>query len=152
MNNNNNNNNNNNSSSSSSSSESERLITTLRLRELEEKANGSSQRGSDRLVDLLFELNQGHVFDDWTERVDSEEDEKKMAFFRQLRSMNEDYPGGLRCYVENSRRLLRESLQGANPLEGWSPTVPEGVLLDWEKSNTDYTRYEEVFKVNCVCG
>ena len=41
------------------------------------------------------------------------------------------YPGGLPAYVATARKLLADSRDGRNPFEGYSPSVPQGVGLDF---------------------
>ena len=44
--------------------------------------------------------------------------------------MDSSYPGGLRAYIERSRKLLLASKNGDNPLDNWVPSVPHGVELE----------------------
>ena len=48
--------------------------------------------------------------------------------------MNNTYPGGLKLYVENARRLLKESALCVNPYEGFHPSVPVGEIVDFYNS------------------
>ena len=44
-----------------------------------------------------------------------------------LESVDQSYPdGGLVGYLQNAVELLEKSRRGENPLEGWSPSVPQG--------------------------
>ena len=45
--------------------------------------------------------------------------------------MNNTYPGGLKNYVENARKLLKDSALGINPYEGFHPSVPVGETVDF---------------------
>lgn len=49
----------------------------------------------------------------------------------QLVRMDKAYPsGGLVGYIKNARALLEKSKRGENPLEGWSPSVPDGEMFE----------------------
>jgi UDP-sugar pyrophosphorylase len=60
----------------------------------------------------------------------------------QLERMDTAYPSnGLVGYIENAKRLLEDSKQGVNPLEGWSPSIPDGKCF--ELGSEEYTMVEE---------
>eukprot|EP00921_Rhytidocystis_pertsovi_P003271 GHVQ01005512.1.p1 GENE.GHVQ01005512.1~~GHVQ01005512.1.p1 ORF type:complete len:680 (-),score=101.65 GHVQ01005512.1:659-2698(-) len=48
----------------------------------------------------------------------------------QLEQLDDSYTGGLVGYLNTARRLLKDSRLGANPLEGYRATVPEGEHLE----------------------
>ena len=77
------------------------------------------------LIEGLLEEDQAHLFYDWDPPGIA--DEKKARFLTQLSGVEDNYPGGLRSYLSNSRLLLREAQQGLNPFEGALPEKPEGV-------------------------
>jgi len=79
------------------------------------------------LVTLMLELGQGHVFDGW-ERV-GVNDEKKHGMLQQIERLEKSYPGGIRGYQDNARRLLEAAKAGANPFDGWRPEIPAGIDL-----------------------
>mmetsp|Transcript_29133 Transcript_29133/g.93919 ORF Transcript_29133/g.93919 Transcript_29133/m.93919 type:complete len:623 (-) Transcript_29133:412-2280(-) len=79
-----------------------------------------------QLRSLLKELNQEHLFHNWPAKHSSEDEAR---FYKQLRELNDSYPGGLKAYVSNGRQLLAESKAGVNPLEGWTPELPVGETL-----------------------
>lgn len=83
-----------------------------------------------QLGQMLLDLGQRHLFDHWA--PPGQDDDKKHAFFRQIKKVHESYPieGGLRAYIERARNLLTQSKEGVNPLEGWTPNVPRGESLD----------------------
>uniref|UniRef100_A0A7S3JVS8 UTP-monosaccharide-1-phosphate uridylyltransferase n=1 Tax=Aureoumbra lagunensis TaxID=44058 RepID=A0A7S3JVS8_9STRA len=81
-----------------------------------------------RLVEVLNECGQSHLFEDWTAE-DSVEDRKN--FFAQIEKLNSSYPGGLKAYVESAKSLLAASARGDNPLDGWVPSVPTGESLEF---------------------
>ena len=86
---------------------------------------------------LLAEIGQSHLTADWTDET-SEED--KARFFAQIQQLNGSYPGGIKAYVDNGRRLLADSKNGVNPLEGWSPAVPTGASLEF--ASPEFSEYE----------
>lgn len=50
---------------------------------------------------------------------------------RAVPSAIHDIPHQPKCNTtERARALLAESAQGVNPLEGWTPEVPEGEILE----------------------
>ena len=49
----------------------------------------------------------------------------------QLIELDSQYPGGLLQYAANAVDLLAASAAGENPLEGFKPSVPEGVPLEF---------------------
>jgi len=105
---------------------------------------------------LLLEEDQAHLFAAWGPPQDaaaadapaaaaaaadaadapaaSPDDGKKRALLDQAARLDRDYAhgGGLRGYLRNARRLLAESREGANPFDGYEPSVPkQGVRLDY---------------------
>lgn len=74
------------------------------------------------LAALLLEAGQVACFSGWAPLGTN--DAEKHAFFEQVRKLEANYPGGLRQYVDNARRLLQSAARGQNPLDGWSPSVP----------------------------
>lgn len=69
-----------------------------------------------------------HLFEHWSsENNSADDDEKKKAFMSKLESIDQSYPdGGLIGYLKNATNLLEKSRRGENPLEGWTPSVPQG--------------------------
>jgi len=82
-----------------------------------------------RLAQTLLDLEQHHIFEPWAEA--GQDEARKQAFFRQVAELEANYPGGLRAYVTKARDLLEQSAEGVNPFEGFTPTVPEGAILDF---------------------
>eukprot|EP00201_Polytomella_parva_P008755 CAMPEP_0175052040 /NCGR_PEP_ID=MMETSP0052_2-20121109/8141_1 /TAXON_ID=51329 ORGANISM="Polytomella parva, Strain SAG 63-3" /NCGR_SAMPLE_ID=MMETSP0052_2 /ASSEMBLY_ACC=CAM_ASM_000194 /LENGTH=907 /DNA_ID=CAMNT_0016316405 /DNA_START=213 /DNA_END=2936 /DNA_ORIENTATION=+ len=81
------------------------------------------------LITSLIEEGQEHVFDHWPEL--GQMDDKKRSQVDQLNLLDETYPGGLLSYIRNAKRLLKDSLEGRNPFEGFAPEVPMGTHLDF---------------------
>ena len=91
------------------------------------------------LVNLLLELKQEHLFAEW--EPPSINDALKHEFLQQISLLNSTYPNGLKAYINRSIELLEASKTGANPLDGWSPSVPTGVVLN-DPYSESYIEYE----------
>ena len=78
------------------------------------------------LACTLLACGQAHLFEHWA--PPGEDDEAKHKFFDQAAELDEAYPNGLAAYVARARTLLAASRTGANPLSGWTPTVPTAAL------------------------
>jgi UDP-sugar pyrophosphorylase len=50
------------------------------------------------------------------------------------------YPGGIAKYVENAKKLLGDSKEGVNPFDGWTPSVPYGVVVEY--GDAEHSRLE----------
>lgn len=81
------------------------------------------------LAQRLVEQGQGHLFQPWSLPETRLEDKQKLM--EQLTHLDKNYAGGLIKYIENAKILLEESRKGSNPLEGFTPEVPEGISLDF---------------------
>lgn len=44
-------------------------------------------------------------------------------FLTEIRSFDQEYPGGVREYIRKCRDLLNKSSKGVNPFDGWTPSV-----------------------------
>eukprot|EP00934_Nitzschia_sp_Nitz4_P008011 Nitzschia sp. Nitz4//scaffold165_size50357//3008//5415//NITZ4_007013-RA/size50357-processed-gene-0.1-mRNA-1//1//CDS//3329538108//8001//frame0 len=79
------------------------------------------------------ELGQTHLFEKWLGEDDVPASEIR-GFSASLEKLNKSYPGGLRAYILNAKKLLSvvrlDSKEGINPLDGWSPSVPKGQAFD----------------------
>eukprot|EP00659_Diplonema_papillatum_P012551 gene12551-19432_t len=85
-------------------------------------------------MDILREIGQEWLTEDWPK--DGSEKEQQEAFFDQVRALNDAYPGGLKAYVNNARRLLQDSKDGRNPFESCTPEMPTaGETLDFGKES-----------------
>jgi hypothetical protein len=52
----------------------------------------------------------------------------------QVLQCDAQYPGGLAAYVGKARRLLRESAEGVNPFDGYTPEVSgtiTSIVVKW---------------------
>ena len=99
---------------------------------------GNNSRGSDAsILGQLDTIGQAHLTAGWTAETP---DADKARFFSQVKQLEAAYPGGLKSYVENARKLLADSKAGVNPLEGWSPSVPEGAWLSF--NTEDFLTHE----------
>ncbi len=69
------------------------------------------------------EFGQSHLLDAYTEDGDAE---KLRELSKQLLKLNGGYTGGLKSYITKAKKLLLDSKNGVNPLDGWAPSVPQG--------------------------
>lgn len=81
-------------------------------------------------IDLFLNYGQEHLFHpDFFTTAAPPSQRKQLA--AHLAALDEEYiDGGLRGYISNARRLLKNSKNGVNPLEGWTPSVPKGQMFD----------------------
>ena len=92
------------------------------------------------LAGLLVRCGQTHLFSEW---VPGEDAEEKRRFFAQVEGLHEAYPGGLDGYAGRARRLLARSRVGVNPMDGWLPSVPEGLGTSLDPLSAEYCACEE---------
>jgi UDP-sugar pyrophosphorylase len=93
------------------------------------------------IVNLLLSLDQSHLFKDWQQMSD----DNKSEFLKQVKSLHASYlpeQGGLGAYIRNSRILLQHAKSGVNPMDGWSPVVPNGEVLS--PSTEKYDNYHKI--------
>ena len=95
---------------------------------------------STELAESLVELGQAHLFESWPPA--GEQDEEKRQMLAQLAKLEANYPGGLAAYIQSARNLLGQSVRGENPLQGWSPSVPDDGF-DLTPGSDEFERYEE---------
>jgi len=94
------------------------------------------------------EANQIHLFDKWPlpSKVLSPSAEAtnkvKVSMMEKLEKMDEAYSGGLLGYISNAKDLLEKSKSGLNPLDGWTPYVPQGETFEIGTAN--YDKYEKI--------
>lgn len=93
-----------------------------------------------RLATELIENGQTHLFADWDPPGTA--DAEKTAFLESLIKIDGNYPGGLRGYIGNSRKLLAAAKEGRNPFEGFVPEQPDTV--DLTQINDAFVHYESV--------
>jgi len=65
---------------------------------------------------------QGHLFAGLTAG-------QTETLLKQAAVLDTQLPGGIQTYVETARTLLKDSAEGKNPFEGFSPEVPQGEKL-----------------------
>lgn len=87
----------------------------------------------------LLDKGQGHLFEPWSLPDARIEDKKKLM--EQIIHLDANYSGGLVKYIENAKVLLEQSREGSNPLEGFTPEVPEGISLDF--GSTEFLDMEQ---------
>lgn len=81
------------------------------------------------LVGMLLKEGQGHMFASWPPPGD--DDAGKQRLLQQLSQLDSSYPSGLCAYISNARQLLKNSKEGRNPFDGYTPSVPSGEKLDF---------------------
>ena len=130
-----------------------RDIETRRARERRGRSSDMSDDDAKKMIDAhasagkisgdaaavmrkLIDLDQRHLFDEWSADVEADVD-AKAAFAEQLLAANAGYPGGVAKYIENARALLRDSKDGKNPFEGWTPSVPTGKTVEYGSAQHD---------------
>jgi len=79
------------------------------------------------MMEMLCKNGQAHLFKNWPRP--GKDDAGKHQLLLQLEKINKTYPGGLLSYIENARTLLKDTLVGINPFDGWIPRVPKGERL-----------------------
>ncbi|MBF0243828.1 MAG: UTP--glucose-1-phosphate uridylyltransferase [Planctomycetes bacterium] len=79
------------------------------------------------LVRTLIEGGQEHLFEEWFQ---GGRESWGKSFLAQIDTLDRAYPGGIKAYIANGRRLLEESRRGLNPFSGFTPEVPEGICFD----------------------
>ena len=81
------------------------------------------------MIDKLVECGQDHLFTNWP--APGTDDDDKRRFLAQAAVCDAGYPGGIAQYVANAKKLLQESKDGVNPFEGWTPAVPDGIVVEY---------------------
>lgn len=95
-----------------------------------------------RLASLLLAAGQQHIFETWPGAgVDRPQ---KRAFFASILALDRSYPGGLRAYLENGKRLLRAAQLGHSPLDGWTPSPPDSSGAPLQPGTREYEALEEL--------
>ena len=61
------------------------------------------------------------------DRVEKLGPEQRQSVVGQLEQLDNDYPGGLKAYVEKAKRLLKDSEDGVNPVSDEAPCAPTAV-------------------------
>ena len=85
------------------------------------------------------EMNQSHLFSEWPPA--GTDDVRKVALLHQLQHLDASYPGGLEAYIASARKLLSAAERGENPLDHWTPSVPEDGF-DLAPGTPAYREYE----------
>lgn len=83
-------------------------------------------------INSLIEYGQAHLFECWDEVGKC--DQEKINFLGQLKNVNKSYPGGIEQYILNARKLLKDSSEGINPFQSYTPEIPEGYKLETNSS------------------
>jgi len=91
-----------------------------------------------KLVQLLVEAGQVHVFAPWPAPGTRDADKKRLL--AQVAELERVYPGGLKAYVTRAKDLLEKSRIGANPYEGFRVSEPKDAVR--LSSPEDFKRWE----------
>lgn len=89
-------------------------------------------------LDLLKELDQNHIIEAYQQAPAQEQ----QALDQQLAKIEKTYPGGLRTYHANAKRLLKASAEGVNPYANYEIGKAQGLVVsyndldNWEKYET----------------
>jgi len=81
------------------------------------------------MIDKLLGCGQDHLFSSWP--APGTDDDDKRRFLAQAAVCDAGYPGGIAQYVANAKKLLQESKDGVNPFDGWTPAVPDGIVVEY---------------------
>ena len=92
------------------------------------------------MVKQLISNGQIHIFENW--EIKGLSDIKKENLLCILEKVNQSYPGGICSYIDNGRKLFKESQLGKNPFEGFIPEKPDKV--DLTKIDDFYSQMEKI--------
>jgi UDP-sugar pyrophosphorylase len=85
----------------------------------------------EHIIELLKAAGQDHVIN----QIPNHSHAERQNLVKQVTRINSMYPGGISNYTQKAKKLLRDSLEGANPYEGWRPSVPLGQILNYKDSS-----------------
>jgi UDP-sugar pyrophosphorylase len=92
------------------------------------------------LQELVTIGGQSHLLHAFSKSKDRS---KLQALAEQLVKLNKGYAqGGLLGYIDKAKKLLEDSRNGVNPLDGWKPSVPKGEKFDLGTEKYDSTEAE----------
>lgn len=99
-----------------------------------------SDKGHLKLLQDLVNAGQSHLLDAFSKTKDTA---KLKALAAQLVKLDKGYAeGGLLGYIDTAKKLLLDSKNGVNPLDGWTPSVPKGEKFDLGTEHYDSTENE----------
>ena len=101
------------------------------------------------MIDKLVECGQDHLFANWP--APGTDDDDKRRFLAQAAVCDAGYPGGIAQYVANAKKLLQESKDGVNPFEGWTPAVPDGIVVEYASKEHVELEAEGMREVGSAC-
>ncbi len=94
-----------------------------------------------RVVKLLLDNDQQHLFAAWPPKGKNDADKRRLL--DQCIFLEKTVPGGITGYCTRAKAMLEGSKTGANPYEGYKPIVPSGVRLETE-SDAGLKSFEEM--------
>ena len=77
---------------------------------------------SAQVLAMMKELNQDEI----VARMGTAKEDELNAFVKQINHLERVWPGGIREYIKRAKVLLEDSKNGKNPLEEYTPSIPEG--------------------------
>ncbi len=86
----------------------------------------SSLKNEQKTLDLLKELDQGHII----EQYQKASNEDKQGLLAQIEVLDASYPGGIKEYCTRAKIFLEKSKNNENPYKLYKPSVPEGVNME----------------------
>jgi UDP-sugar pyrophosphorylase len=103
-----------------------------------QNTENSHHLNESAVLDLLKELDQTHIIEEFHKRSDPE----KSSFISQINNLEKIYPGGLREYVKRGKILLYQSKNNINPYADYTPSIPEGTNI--KVGDSDYFDLESL--------
>lgn len=109
----------------------------------------SSKLNELAVLELLKELDQSHILEQFNKRSDSE----RSSFISQINNLETIYPGGLREYVNRGKNLLYQSKNNINPYADFTPSIPQGTNVnvgDSEYFELESLGFEQIMHTSFV--
>lgn len=109
----------------------------------------SSKLNELAVLELLKELDQTHILEQFNKRSDSE----RSSFISQINNLETIYPGGLREYVNRGKVLLYQSKNNINPYSDFTPSIPQGTNIhvgDSEYFELESLGFEQIMYTSFV--
>jgi UDP-sugar pyrophosphorylase len=92
------------------------------IEKIEKAENQGDSSEYSRVLQMMKDLSQPDI----VSRMESAPAAEKEAFLKQVAHLEKVWPGGIKGYIERAKVLLEDSKNGKNPLEEYTPSVPEG--------------------------
>ena len=92
------------------------------IEKIEKAENQGDSSEYSRVLKMMKDISQPDI----VSRMESAPAAEKEAFLKQVAHLEKVWPGGIKGYIERAKVLLEDSKNGKNPLEEYTPSVPEG--------------------------